>query len=69
MWGDKEEIRNIYVEAAYHQMQVDHIVPLISDVVCGLHVEDNLQLLTPAENQSKGNRFDPDTYIHTVPNR
>jgi len=41
------------------QHHVDHIYPLTSDWVCGLHVENNLQILTEAENISKGNRVWP----------
>jgi len=35
---------------------VDHIVPLRSDVVCGLHCAANLRVITETENFSKGNR-------------
>lgn len=33
--------------------QVDHTIPLVSDVVCGLHCLANLQILTAEENNRK----------------
>jgi hypothetical protein len=54
---DFEAIREIYSRRQEHQA-VDHIIPLISSIVCGLHVHWNLQLLTRSENASKANQFD-----------
>lgn len=56
-----DAIAKIYKTAKEQEgMHVDHIVPLQSDLVCGLHVEHNLQLLPHLENISKGNRYWPD---------
>ena len=56
-WANIEKIKDIYKIAKEKGMHVDHIVPLQSDIVCGLHCEDNLQLLSPTENLQKSNRL------------
>lgn len=55
-WVDLDAIRRIY-ELCPLGLVVDHVIPLQSPVVCGLHVAWNLQYLTPKENQEKGNRL------------
>lgn len=42
---------------------VDHIVPIASDKVCGLHCFDNLRILERIENISKGNRHWPNMWV------
>lgn len=48
---------NKYMHAGLH---VDHIVPINSPLVCGLHCEANLQVVPAQYNMSKGNRTWPD---------
>lgn len=64
VWADLNAIKAIYRTAVDLSrqtgvpMEVDHIVPLKSDEVCGLHCEANLRVITATENRSKHNRFD-----------
>lgn len=63
IWADTEKIKQIYLksiqlsETTGIKHEVDHIIPLTNKLVCGLHVENNLQILTFAENRKKRNRF------------
>ena len=50
-------IREFMTNKKWH---VDHIVPISSDIVCGLHVEQNLQVIPASLNQRKSNRYWPD---------
>ena len=56
-WADLAAIEKLYAKAAVCGMHVDHIYPLQGEIVCGLHVAENLELLTPLENLKKGNRL------------
>lgn len=65
-WANKPEIERIYADARQREAEsgtawhVDHIVPLKSPLVCGLHCEANLAVIPASENCSKRNRYWPD---------
>jgi hypothetical protein len=58
-WADLAAIKRIYARAAELGFHVDHIIPLRSKLVCGLHVETNLRPLPPVDNMKKHNSFNP----------
>lgn len=57
-WANLEIIARIYDCA--EEDHVDHIIPLQGEMVCGLHVENNLQYLSVEENLRKSNKFTTD---------
>lgn len=59
-WVDEAKLLEFYKLAKELGLEVDHIIPIKHDKVCGLHVPWNLQLLTRSENARKGNKFDGD---------
>ena len=65
-WANQKKINEFYETANGLSMltgewySVDHVIPLISPLVCGLHCEQNLQILTVSDNSKKHNSYWPD---------
>ena len=65
-WANATAIQDLYRQAQELSVatgikhNVDHIVPLRSKLVCGLHVEHNLRVIPATENFKKNNKVWPD---------
>ena len=56
-WANKESIKFFY-ECRPEGCHVDHVIPITHPLICGLHVETNLQWLPAKINLSKKNKFE-----------
>lgn len=68
-WGEEHSEKTKHVEKACHEAAVhleketgvqhsmDHMIPLMGRLVCGLHVWNNLQVLPADVNRRKQNKF------------
>lgn len=56
------DIASVRSKVTGTKWQVDHVVPLQSDMVCGLHWEGNFAVIPAKANSSKGNRHWPDMW-------
>jgi hypothetical protein len=70
-WADLSAIKGVYIAASRKTREtgipheVDHIYPLQGKTVCGLHVDNNLRVLTASDNQRKKNKM-PDEWQQEI---
>jgi hypothetical protein len=67
-WGSRKEMQALYRTARMlrdmgQDIVIDHCIPLHGELVCGLHVLNNLRLCSSSENRAKGSRFDPESWV------
>lgn len=62
-WANKFFIREAYALAELRsavtgfRWHVDHVIPIRNELVCGLHVENNLRVIPAVDNLRKSNHF------------
>ena len=62
-WVLKSDLLKFYKKAARLteetgiQYEVDHIIPINHELVCGLNIPENLQIITQEENRKKSNKW------------
>lgn len=62
-WRNKSKINEIYKRCRERaartgrRLHVDHVYPIQSPLCCGLHVHQNLRIISRRKNCSKGNGF------------
>lgn len=67
-WANLKNIEQFYKQAQDTTSttgvdhQVHHVIPLVSKLVCGLHCESNLSVITATENIKIGNRYWPNMW-------
>ena len=67
-WARERDIKPFYREARQRSRMyrenwvVDHVVPLRSMLVCGLHCPDNLQVIKKGANDAKANYWWPNMW-------
>lgn len=64
LWANRDKMKTIYAEAERQRasgraVHVDHVVPLAGELVCGLHWEGNLEVITTKANYEKSNHIWP----------
>lgn len=72
IWYEDNDVNLLYEEAKNLSKEgmkyvVDHIIPIMHPLVCGLHCLANLRVLSFHENAVKGNTFDSDDPVFYHP--